>query len=327
MATETVGVAQAPVQSRAALGLFSTRKARKTAAFYVFIAPWLIGFLLLGVIPMVLGFLTSLTNYDGLNLDSLKFVGLRNYERILSDSDAMFGVTRTLAWSALNVPVWLIGSFLLALILDQAIRAKGMFRTLFYLPSVIPLVAIVSAWRIFLDTNNGLMNAILSIFQPNTAINWFSSDYSLQTLTLISVWTGLGGGMVIFLAGLQGIPSELKEAAQIDGATNWKVIRHVTLPLMTPVIFFQLVLALISSFQQFIVPMVMAGGKLGSVPPRSTYLYMIHVNRQIFTFQRFGYGIAMLWVLFVVIVAFTIIVFWSARYWVYYETDLSNKDA
>lgn len=327
MATDTVSVAQAPAPPKAAVGLFSTRHARKTAAFYAFIAPWLLGFLLLGVIPMVLGFLTSLTNYDGLNLDSLKFVGLGNYERILADRDAMFGVTRTLVWSLLNVPIWLIGSFALALILDQSIRAKGIFRTLFYLPSVIPLVAIVSAWRIFLDANNGLMNAIISIFQPGTAINWFSNEYSLQTLTLISVWTGLGGGMVIFLAGLQGIPSELKEAAQIDGATNWRVIRHVTLPLMTPVIFFQLVLALISSFQQFIVPMVMAGGRLGSVPPRSTYLYMIHVNRQIFTFQRFGYGIAMLWVLFVVIVVFTIIVFWSARYWVYYETDLSNKDA
>jgi multiple sugar transport system permease protein len=248
-----------------------TRRTSRTIAFYAFISPWLLGFVLLGIIPLLVGLLISLTNYDGLSVATVKFIGLRNYTRFLEDEDALHAFRRTLLWSAINVPIWLVVSFALALILNQSIRARGFFRTLFYLPSIIPIVGVVWAWRLILDPNNGLLNAFLSLFRPGTAILW-TTEFALPALTMISVWQGLGVGMVIFLAGLQGIPRELEEAALIDGATRLKVFRHVTIPLMTPVIFFQLVLAIISSLQQFALPVLLAGGRMSSLPPRAACL-------------------------------------------------------
>lgn len=299
------------------------RRAARSYAFYAMISPWLIGFILLGVVPLVVGLLASLTNYDGINVDSFKWIGMRNYGRVFQDSEALHAFRRTLLWSALNVPIWLALSFVLALILNQSIRARGFFRTLFYLPSIIPAVGAVWAWRLLLDPNNGVVNAMISLFRPGTAILW-TTDYALQSLTMIAVWQGAGVGMVIFLAGLQGIPRELEEAAFLDGASTLESFRYITIPLMTPVIFFQLVLAIIGSLQQFALPMLLAGGRLGSVPPRDAYFFVVHVMRQIFTFSRFGYGLALLWLLFVVIVALTIVVFWSSRFWVHYEVDIAE---
>jgi multiple sugar transport system permease protein len=172
--------------------------------------------------------------------------------------------------------------------------------------------------------NNGVLNAIISIFRPGTAILW-TTDYALPSLTMISVWQGAGVGMVIFLAGLQGIPRELEEAAYLDGASKLRSFRHITIPLMTPVIFFQLVLAIIGSLQQYALPMLLAGGRIGSVPPRDAYFFVVHVMRQIFTFSRFGYGLALMWLLLVVIVVLTIIVFGSSRYWVHYEVEIAGE--
>lgn len=300
------------------------RRAARSLAFYAMISPWLIGFLVLGVIPLVVGLLASFTNYDGLNVDAYKWIGMRNYNRIFQDSEALAAFQRTLLWSALNVPIWLVLSFTLALILNQGIRARGFFRTIFYLPSIIPAVGAVWAWRLLLDPNNGVVNAIISIFRPGTAILW-TTDYALQSLTMMSVWQGAGVGMVIFLAGLQGIPRELEEAAHLDGASKLQVFRHVTIPLMTPVIFFQLVLAIIGSLQQFALPMLLAGGRMGSVPPRAAYFFVVHVMRQIFTFSRFGYGLALMWVLFVIVVVLTVIVFRTSRFWVFYEVEMEGK--
>lgn len=300
------------------------RRAARTFAFYAMISPWLIGFVLLGVIPLVVGLLASFTNYDGLNVDAFKWIGTRNYSRVLQDSEAIHAFRRTMLWSALNVPIWLALSFTLALILNQSIRARGFFRTLFYLPSIVPAVGAVWAWRLLLDPNNGVVNAIISLFRPGTAILW-TTDYALQSLTMIAVWQGAGVGMVIFLAGLQGIPRELEEAAYLDGASTLQSFRFITIPLMTPVIFFQLVLAIIGSLQQFALPMLLAGGRMGSVPPRDAYFFVVHVMRQIFTFSRFGYGLALLWMLFVVIVALTLVVFRTSRYWVHYEVDIAGE--
>jgi multiple sugar transport system permease protein len=166
---------------------------------------------------------------------------------------------------------------------------------------------------------------MIDIFRRGTAIHW-TGDYALLSLTAISVWSGLGSGMVIFLAGLQGIPEELEEAARIDGARKMQVFRHVTIPLMTPVIFFQLVLALIHSLQAFAVPMLVYGeGKMSGMPPRAVYLYVVHTYRSIFVFQRFGYGTALLWILFLVILALTLLIFRSAQYWVHYEHEVGGR--
>ena len=304
----------------------SRRVWRRTVAFYLFIAPWLLGFVLLGIIPLILGLLTSLTNYDGLNLATIKFLGVRNYTRAFADPDVRFSFGRTLWWGALNTPAWLILSFILALILNQAVKGRGLFRTLYYLPSIIPAVATVWVWKIFLDQNYGLLNAIISLFRPGTAVPWLS-EYALAGLTAIAVWGGLGGGMVIFLAGLQGIPDEVVEAARIDGANALQVFRYVTLPLMTPVIFFQLVLALIGSFQQLTLPLLLGKGS-GQLafPPRGIYLYMLNTYYQIFVYQRFGYGTALLWLLFIVVMLLTLLVFRTARYWVYSEVSLEGGE-
>jgi multiple sugar transport system permease protein len=302
-----------------------TRNQRRTLTFYLFVSPWLIGFVLLGIFPLLVGLLTSLTNYDGLNLATLKFVGLDNYARAFEDRDVSFSIVRTMLWGLANLPLWLVLSFLLALILNQDVKGRGLFRTIFYLPSLIPITAAVTAWRIILEKNFGMLNASISLFTPETvAIGWLS-DYSLPGMTSIAIWGGLGYGMVIFLAGLQGIPDELKEAAQIDGANTWQVFRHVTLPLMTPVIFFQLVLGLIGSFQQLNLPLLVTkvGIAASSVPPRPIYLYMIHTYQQIFTNGRYGYGTALLWMLFIGILILTWIVFWSEKYWVY--SDASER--
>ncbi len=321
MSTAQAGARRMGIQQR-----MTSRAWRRTIAFYVFIAPWLIGFILLGVIPLILGFLTSLTNYDGLNLATIKFIGALNYTRALVDPDVSFSFGRTLLWGALNTPAWLILSFVLALILNQAVSGRGLFRTLYYIPSIIPAVATVWVWKIFLDQNYGLLNALISVFRPGTAIPWLSG-YALAGLTAIAVWGGLGGGMVIFLAGLQGIPDEVIEAARMDGASTMQVLRHVTIPLMTPVIFFQLVLALIGSFQQLTLPLLLGkgAGQL-TFPPRAIYLYMLNTYYQIFVYQRFGYGIALLWLLFVVVMLLTWLVFRSARYWVYSEVSLEGGE-
>ncbi len=301
------------------------RRQRRTLQFYMFISPWLLGFIFLGVFPLVVGFLTSTTNYDGLNLLNLKFQGAANYMRAFQDPEVKFSFTRTIAWLLVNLPLWLITSFILAMILNQGIKGQGIFRTLYYLPSIVPGAAAILAWKIILDKNNGLLNGLLSVFQPGTAVGWLS-NYALEGMTMIAVWTGLGAGMVIFLAGLQGIPDELLEAAKIDGANSRQSFRYITLPLMTPVIFFQLILGLVGAFQQLNLPLLLNNVGLtgsGAVPSRAIYLYMINTYSQIFTFRLYGYGTALLWMLFLGTIIVTGFFFWSQKFWVY--SDQPNE--
>lgn len=286
----------------------------------MFLMPWFLGLVFLTIIPLVFGFAISLTNYDGLNLFNSKFMGLQNYTRAFSDPYVPFSLGRTLLWTALNLPLWMGLSFILALILNQDVKGRGFFRTLYYLPSVIPAVAGVTIWKIMLDKNNGFLNGAINLFQPGVSIGWLTT-YALQGMTLIAVWSGLGAGMVIFLAGLQNIPDELVEAARIDGANTWQVFRHITLPLMTPIIFFQLIQGLIGSFQQLVYPLLLGAGVTGGTqsyaPPQSIYLYMIKTFNEIYGNQRYGYGSALLWLLTIGVTVLTFIVFWSAKFWVY----------
>lgn len=316
---DDMGTTQSSVTHRRKI----SRKARRTMWFYFFVGPWVLGFVFLWIFPLAVGFLTSLTDYDGLNLANVHFVGLDNYVRVFSgaDADAIFAFGQTLKWTALNLPTWIFLSFILALILNQDVRLRGFFRTAYYIPSVIPVVALIWIWRIILDRNVGLLNALINLFRPGVAISWMST-YALLGLTIIAIWTGLGWGMVVFLAGLQGIPDELVEAARIDGANNLQIFYHITIPLLTPVIFFVLVNGLVGSFQQYVIPQLLnAGGNIAVAPPRQVYLILGHVNRQVFAFQRFGYATALLWLLFIVIVAITIVLFKTSSYWVYSEVE------
>jgi len=284
------------------------------------ISPWLIGFVLLTIFPLVFGFMISLTNYDGLNLFNLNFVGLRNYTTAFQDPTAKNTFKLTMVWTVLNLPTWLILSLLLAIIVNQKLKGIGIFRTLFYLPSVIPAVGLVWTWKILLEKNYGLLNAFLSFFKPGTAVGWLT-DQAMYGVTAMAVWNGLGAGMIIFLAGMQGIPDELIEAAKIDGANNFRVFWHVTLPMLTPVLFFQLILGLISALQMFTIPWLATTNDVVSVPPRGIHLYMIYIYQQIFGTGRFGYGMAILWLLIAVIFILTFLVFRTQRYWVYSEVE------
>jgi ABC-type sugar transport system permease subunit len=303
----------------------ASRKMQKNIAFYLFIAPWLLGFVFLVLIPVLGGLIISFTNYDGLNMGNLKFLGFRNYTRIFGDQDAMWSLQRVFIWTALNVPLWLCLSFTLAYLLNQGIRARGFFRTMYYLPSVIPLVAVAWIGRLMLHPTTGLINKTLDLIFPSVQINWLT-EYAMIALTSIAVWTGIGVGIVIFLAGLQGIPVAMEEAAKIDGANRFQSLRHVTIPLMTPIIFYQMVLSIVTAMQYFALPMLLAptsggSGGLGAAPTRSVYLYMGHSFRQAFGFQRFGYATALTWFLVILILLFTAFLFWSSRRWVYSDTE------
>jgi multiple sugar transport system permease protein len=294
------------------------RERRRNRAFFGFISPWLIGMILFTVVPLVAGFLVSTTNYDGLNLGTMDFVALRNYANILRDPTARWGFMRTLLWSLLNLPLWMICCFLLALLVNRNVKGIGIFRTLLYIPSIVPGVALVWTWRIILEQNFGLLNGAISVFRPGTGTGWLTT-YALLGVSTIALWNGLGNGMIIFLAGLQGIPEELVEAAKIDGANTYRIFRNITLPMMTPVIFYQLVLGLISAFQQFVIPLLVTTTGQQGIPVRGVYLFMIHVYQQIFANGRFGYGMAMLWVMIVLIIGLTILVFATQRFWVFSE--------
>ena len=305
---------------------FASRRVQKNIAFYLFITPWLLGLIFLVLIPVLGGVAISFTNYDGLNASNLKFLGFRNYTRIFGDEDALWSLQRILLWTALNVPLWLCLSFILAYLLNQGIRARGFFRTMYYLPSVIPLVAVGWIGRLMLHPTLGLVNQTLDLIFPGVQINWLT-EYAMIALTTVAVWTGLGSGIVIFLAGLQGIPVALEEAAVIDGANRFQSLRHVTIPLMTPIIFYQMVLSIVAAMQYFALPMLLAptagggGGSLGAAPTRAVYLFMVHSFRQAFGFHRYGYATALTWFLVILILLFTAVLFWSAPKWVHSETQ------
>lgn len=313
-----------PVDAQARRARRSGRARREARWFYIFVAPWLLGFIFLSVFPLAFGLLISLSNYNGYNLSKLRFLGLANYLRVFRDDDVFYALGRTVTFAVISVPLNLLVSFCIALLLTRQVRAVGVFRTLFYLPSIIPIVASAWIWKLMMDNNFGLVNGLLSLARPGTAVPWLS-DWPTMVLVLLSLWVSTGGAMVIFMAGLQGVPRELEEAALIDGANTFQMFRSITLPLITPVVFYQLVLGIIFSLQVLVEPILLSGSVSGSgmssIPPRPNYMYMVHTYVQIFANQRFGYGSALLWMLFVLTLVLTIVVFRTSRYWVYYEVE------
>ena len=289
--------------------------------FYAFVAPWVVGFVLLTAAPMVYGFVVSLTNFDG-SSPRYKWVGLRNYIELFGDGDMWAALVRTLAFTAIVVPLTVAGSLGLATIINRRLRAVGVWRTVFFLPSVVPVVAMAIMWKLVFNKDAGILNAILGVvgIEP---IGWLVDPTVFYSLIILMLW-GLGGGMIIMLAALQGVPVELEEAARIDGANRWTVFRHVTVPMISPILFFQLVTGVIAALQVFVQPMLLTNAAgistVGGVP-ESTSLYMVQVYQEFFLGNRFGYGSAMLWVFFLVILGLTLLLLRSSKSWVYYEVD------
>ncbi|TMB97240.1 MAG: sugar ABC transporter permease [Chloroflexi bacterium] len=297
------------------------RSARRALTFYAFLSPWLVGFALLTALPLAVALLMSFTDYDGFNLDRVGFVGLENYTRALADPDAQHALQRTLILMVTVVPIGVGVQLALALLLDQRLRFSGLLRTVFYLPHVIPVVGGAWVWKLFTDPNGGLLNAMIGVFSPDTYIRWLV-EYPTVVLSVFVIWAAAGGGMVIFLAGLQGIPAEYREAAMIDGASPWQVTRFVTLPLLSPVIFFQVVVGVIATLQILQQPILLTPGitgiSPGTVPPRDNYVFVGHAYNAIFVNHLFGYGAALLWILFALVLLLTLVLFRTSGRWVFY---------
>jgi multiple sugar transport system permease protein len=293
-----------------------------TRTFYLFIAPWFVlGFIGLTAIPLLYAFLVSFTNFDGMS-GHWRWLGLDNYAELIGDPDTWYSLGRTFLYTVVSVPLSVGGGLGLALLLNRRLRAVGLYRTIFYVPSVVPVVASAVMWKIMFDRDAGIINALIELF-GGPAITWLLDPTAFTVLVIMTLW-GLGGGMVIFLAGLQGIPGELREAASVDGANAVQTFRAVVLPLLTPVVLFQVVTGVIAALQTLVQPLLLAesGGTAAVADvPRSNFLYMVNVYQQFFANQRFGYGAALLWVLFAVLLLITVLVLRSSTLWVYYEVD------
>lgn len=300
------------------------KRFKSAMEFYLFISPWFIVFVLLGLIPLMYGLYLSFTNYAGFNMDRLKWVGFANYVKVFTDNDAMYSLGRTLLITAIMVPASTVLGFLLAVLLNQNIRGIGLYRTIFFIPSIIPVIAVGTMWR-SLFVGDGVVNHVLESVGLE-AVDWLGYDYAMVPLLIMLLW-GVGGGILIYLAGLKGVPKDLYEAAAIDGSTAIQRFVRITIPLVTPVLFFQFIMSIISSLQIFIQPILLASNanSLLSLPIRPNYVYSVHAFQQIFAFSRFGYGLALLWVLFVMILILTVIVFSTSKLWVFYEVDQEGK--
>jgi multiple sugar transport system permease protein len=283
--------------------------------FYLLISPWLVGLLLFVVGPMLASLVISFTRWD--LLSPAKFIGLKNYEKMFT-RDPLFwqSLKVTVIYTAVYVPVELAGGLVLALLMNQKLRGVGVFRTVYYLPSVLPGVAFVVLWMWILHPDVGLVNTVLS-YVGIEGPRWLADPrWALPALLMMSLW-GLGRSMVIYLASLQGIPQHLYEAAAIDGAGRWHSFWRITLPLLTPTVFFNLVLSVISTFQTFTSAFVATDGG----PLDSTLFYVLYLFRQAFQFFNMGYASALAWVLFLIILLLTLVIVRSSDRWVYYEGE------
>jgi multiple sugar transport system permease protein len=283
---------------------------------FVFIGPWLIGLVLFIAGPMVVSFVMSLTNFDLLHPESVRFVGLDNYVRMTSDPTIATSIGATLKFALITIPVTLGASLGFAMLLNHPkLPAKGPLRALVYMPAMIPLVASTLVWIGFLNTNTGWLNGILGglgLPEPD----WINSEvWIYPALTIIGLW-GIGNFMLINIAGLQAVPTELYEAARIDGAGPWKTFRHITIPLMSPVLLYNLVIILIGTFQYFTQAYVLTNGR--GDPHNATLFINLVLYREGFQFNAMGYAAAIAWLLFVVVLLLTLGLFAFARRRVYY---------
>ena len=300
--------AQAPSTTRAPL----TWRMRRYLG-YVFIAPWLIAFLAFDLVPTLSAFYYSFTDWNVIAKRS-NWIGLDNYREMFTD-DRLYWKSfyNTLYYVAFSVPLGVVAGFVLALLLNTKVRFQGGFRTLFYLPAVVPTVAATMVWLWIFDTNNGILNWALGLVGIDP-VRWLTSpDFSKPALIIMSLWS-IGGGMVIYLAGLQNIPQDLYEAADVDGASGFSKLVNITIPLMTPTIFFNLLLGLIGSFQVFNAAFIMTGGG----PVNSTRFYMLHLYEKAFQDSQMGYACAMAVMLFLVVLLITVFVNWTSKRWVFY---------
>jgi ABC-type sugar transport system permease subunit len=296
----------------------------------LFLSPWLLGFLAFTLIPMVATFIFSFINLkitDGI-ASPMKFVGLANYIQVFKDPQVWStGATSGSMWITLKfgliaLPVGIFIPLGIALLMNNKhLKGQNFFRSLFYMPYIVPFVAAVFLWGGMLNPETGWINrALMGLGVPKANVPTWANDVNwvYPTYVIMGIW-GIGNAMLIFLAGVQGVPTELYDAAKVDGATSWDSFWNVTFPLISPVIFYTLTLSVVGLFQYFLVPLVVNGGT--GRPGGATMFYNLYLYKTFFLFQNMSYGSTLAWVMFAVIMGVTIFLFATSRYWVYYAGE------
>ncbi len=292
----------------------STVTRREAITGYLFVAPAVLGFLIWVAGPMLFSAWLSLTEWD--LLTPPRYVGMSNYVMMYNDAVFWKSLRVTFYYTVVSVPLFQALSFAVALLMNVNVRGITFFRTIYYLPSIVPVVANAMLFAWIFNSDFGLLNAALrSVGIPK--VLWLQDPrWAMPALITMSMW-GIGGAMLIYLAGLQGVPQQLYEAAEIDGATYWHRFRHVTVPMMSSVIFFNLVLGLIGALQTFTQGYIITNGG----PQNSTLFYALYLYRQAFTNFKMGYAAALAWILFLIVLVLSLLVFRYLGRQVYYEDE------
>ena len=290
-------------------------KRHETILGWLMVSPWLIGFICFSALPMFASLIISFTEWD--MLSKPEWVGFENYKTLFfEDPLALHSLNITILFTIVSIPLNIVFGLALAMLLNTSIRGLAIFRTIFYLPAILSGVAVALMWRWIFSTEFGLLNALLSMIGIEGPAWLTDRIWVLPSFVIMRLWS-VGGGMIIYLAGLQSIPTNLYEAAKIDGANWWHRTRFITLPMLSPTIFFQLIVGFIFSMQIFTEAFIMTNGG----PADASLFYLLYLYRTAFQYFDMGYASALAWVLFVVILVLTIILFKTGKSWVYYELD------
>ncbi len=295
-----------------------TERQREEIAGWTFASPWIIGFILLTALPMIASAVIAFTDWNV--IQPMQWVGLKNIQQATTDPLVWQSLKVTTIYAFVSVPLQVVFGLAVALLLNSNIRGLRFYRTIYFLPSVLSGVAVALLWRWIYASDFGLINSLLAevgIRGPG----WLGNpDWALPALIGMAMWH-VGGGMIVYLAGLQGVPSELYEAAAVDGANAWVRLRYITLPMISPVIFFQLVTGLIAALQIFTEPLIMTNGG----PQNATLTMILYLYRNAFQFFKMGYASVMAWILFFYILALTLLIFRSSQLWVFYSGEVREN--
>ncbi|RJW41469.1 carbohydrate ABC transporter membrane protein 1, CUT1 family [Lachnospiraceae bacterium NLAE-zl-G231] len=297
-----------------------TRKGKENVYGYIFILPWLIGILCFTLGPMIFSLITSFTNYNMLKMD---FTGLANYKKMFFQDQLFWkALKNTLYYALLNIPLITAGGVIVAVILNKSIFGLRTFRTIYYLPSIMVGVGTYFLWMLLLDPANGLVNSALALIGIKGPAWLTDPNWTKPAIILMHLW-GLGGQMLLYLARLQSIPQDYYEAASLDGASGFKKFTKITVPLLSPIIFYNLTIGIIGAFQIFQEGYIFSGDGTGK-PAGSLLFYNLHLWNQAFKNFKTGYANAMCWFLFAVVMILTVINQKISNKWVYYEEGESN---
>jgi len=294
---------------------FSSAAAREGLTGLAFVGPWILGFVAFSALPMVASLVLSFTDFDPRQADEVRFVGLDNYAQMLRDPALIKASAVTLRFALIVVPVSLAFALGIAMLVNSTLLAgRNVFRTLFYLPLQIPIVASTVVWIGVLNFSNGWLNLGLGVVGV-PPVDWLNSTFWVHpALAIMGLW-GIGNMMLIFLAGLQSVPTELYDAAKVDGAGAWATFSRITLPMISPVLFYNLIIILIATFQYFTQAYVITNGR--GDPGGETLFFNLNLFREAFQFYNMGYASALAWVLFAVVLVLTVTLFRTAGRWVY----------